>query len=214
GAPGSRETVNARARFLELDPTNPHPELVLTTFSGGAHCCTEIQVATSKPDGSWTTVDLGSWNGSEADFADADGSGSLELVEPDNDFLYAFDCYACSVAPLKILSLRGGQSSDVSRDLSFQDYQRRYLLDMERRTGDRSGGFSPGFWTGWVAQKALLGEGSEAFRQMLSAYDPMRDEGYMRCPDGGPDCPVQEEVFQSFPTALKKFLDFRNYPTD
>lgn len=214
GAPASRETVNARARFLELDPTNQHPELVMTTFSGGAHCCTEIQVAASERDGTWTVVDLGSWNGNEAEFIDADESGSLELVEPDNDFLYAFDCYACSVAPLKILSLRNGHAIDVSRNRSFRDYQRRYLRTIERQAGDRGDTFSPGFWAGWIAQKALLGEGQEAFQKMLGAYNPMRDEGYVRCPDGGPDCPVQEEVFQSFPTALKKFLDFRNYPTD
>ncbi|MEP3279070.1 MAG: hypothetical protein ABJN26_10470 [Stappiaceae bacterium] len=214
GSPATAETVNAQAQFLELDPTNHLPELALTSFSGGAHCCTEIKVATSVSDGSWRVVDLGIWNGSEARFVDANSNGSLELVQRDNDFLYAFDCYACSAAPLQILAVRDGKASDVSRDPSFHLYHRTYLNEMERQTGMRGDTFSPGFWAGWVAQKALLGEGKEAFGRMLSAYNPMRDEGYMSCADGRPDCPVREEVFQSYPVALKRFLDYRNYSTE
>ena len=45
---GSSEAV---LQVLEMDPSNPYPEVLLSTFTGGAHGCNDTRVLTSSPDG-------------------------------------------------------------------------------------------------------------------------------------------------------------------
>ena len=51
-------------QIAELDGGNPYPEVVVSFYTGGAHCCSATSVLTASPDGSkWTTVDLGQFDG-------------------------------------------------------------------------------------------------------------------------------------------------------
>src|SRR5690606_16355666 len=49
------------AGFVEMDRGNNTPEVLFTSYSGGAHCCTQVIVATRLADAKWTMVDFGSW---------------------------------------------------------------------------------------------------------------------------------------------------------
>ena len=40
----------ALVQITELDPNNPYPEVLLSSFTGGAHCCNEISVLTALPN--------------------------------------------------------------------------------------------------------------------------------------------------------------------
>ncbi len=54
----------AEAYIAEMDPSNPYPEVVFSTFSGGAHCCFNVLIATSTPDGkSWKAMNVGDYDG-------------------------------------------------------------------------------------------------------------------------------------------------------
>jgi serine protease Do len=73
----------------------------MTSFTGGAHCCTETQIATSDSDGRWSVLKADRLDGDGYQFEDLDEDGVSELVSVDNSFLYDFDAYAMSYAPVR-----------------------------------------------------------------------------------------------------------------
>jgi len=132
---GGSSAMWARATIVEMDASNGAPEVVLEAYTGGAHCCVEARIATRTATG-WVEVPGGARDGDGSKLADLDGDGTAEIVSPDNDFLYAFGCYACSVAPLKIEALSGDALVDVSFEPRFRDAHRAYLESLE---GSREG---------------------------------------------------------------------------
>jgi hypothetical protein len=75
-----------------FDPASPEPQLLLTTATGGAHCCVHIQLL-DRLDGRWRRVNVGTFDGEPfgALPKDIDGDGALDIVHRDDRFAYAFD---------------------------------------------------------------------------------------------------------------------------
>ncbi len=201
------------AEIVELDGSNTTPEVVFSSYSGGAHCCTRVVIATADRKGRWQAKVVGEWDGGGDYIEDADGDGVAELVVIDNAFLYAFDCYACSAAPLKVLSVKNGGVIDVTREARFEKKHRTWLKAMESWGSDRNGEFAAGYYAGWVAQKTLLGEGNEAWNALNAAYKGASDPGHEICRDGRPvgDCKTKDQITVPFPKALRSFLDNNGY---
>jgi hypothetical protein len=60
-------------QIAEMDPGNSHPEVVVSFYTGGAHCCSDTSVFTANADGArWSTVDIGQFDGSPMLAADID----------------------------------------------------------------------------------------------------------------------------------------------
>ena len=114
-------------RLVELDPANSFQEVLFTTFTGGAHCCTELTIFSARADGSWARIGGGSFDGAPDFPRDLDGDGRFELVNTDNRFIGTFDCYACSYAPDQIRRLDGETLSDVSAEARFLPHIRERL---------------------------------------------------------------------------------------
>ena len=94
--------------------------VLFQSFSGGAHCCNQIQVVLPGA-GRAMIVDLGAWDGDYIDPPrDEDGDGTPDFVLYDNAFLYAFSSYAGSWAPPKILDIVDGVPTDVSTRPAFR----------------------------------------------------------------------------------------------
>ncbi len=108
----------AEASIAEIDPGNRYPEVYFAAYTGGAHCCTDVFVAEQQPKG-WVTVKVGEFDGGSDYLQDVDHDGLAEIVTVDNRFLYTFDCYACSAAPLVIDTVRNGAVIDISTDPRF-----------------------------------------------------------------------------------------------
>jgi hypothetical protein len=105
----------------ELDPSNAQPEVVVSFYTGGAHCCSATSVLTANADGSsWSTVDVGEFDGGPLLATDLDGDGHYEFQTRDNAFLYAFACYACSEAPLEVLAIDNGAVKNVTSEPRFK----------------------------------------------------------------------------------------------
>jgi hypothetical protein len=51
---------------------------------------------------------------------DLNRDGRYEFMIRDNVFLYAFACYACSEAPLKLLAIDNGTVKDVTGDRALR----------------------------------------------------------------------------------------------
>lgn len=203
------------AGLLKLDPTSDSPQLVFTRFTGGAHCCTVTWIATAPPDAmGWTLLDTGALDGGGYAYEDADGDGALELMSVDNDFLYAFDSYAGSFAPIRIHQLRGNVLRDISNEPEMAHLLRRDLARMEFEAKLDPGMWrSNGFLAGWVAAKQRLGQGEDAWQTALENLETSSDFGPQICKTGKPleDCAFEDLERVPIAKALAQFLAERDY---
>src|SRR5690606_22187736 len=134
----------ADASIAEIDPGNGRPEVYFTSYSGGAHCCSTVIVATDTPRG-WVAVPVGEFDGDGDYLDDLNGDGVAEVATVDNRFLYTFDCYACSAAPLVIYGVRDGRLVDLSGDRRFLAAHRDWLRQLEEGVDPADRWTSPGF---------------------------------------------------------------------
>jgi hypothetical protein len=206
----------ALLQLVELDPANPWPEVLLSSFSGGAHCCNDTRVLSSDASGQrWHTVALGPFNGVVRAATDPLGQGRSLVVDVDNRFLYQFSSYAASRPPLRIWRLSGQRFEDISHASALQPLHRSQLAEMESWFAEAGAGGEPnGFLAGYVATKALVGEAADGWRRMLSRYDRRSDWGLRLCADGlGSDgrCRGPERLYATYPEALRAFLRQTGY---
>ncbi|HEY9697096.1 MAG TPA: hypothetical protein V6D10_07525 [Trichocoleus sp.] len=180
-------------------------EVIVDSFSGGAHCCTSFAIYHWQDD-QFKVAELNMLNGRGGTFKDLDGDGTIELVSYDNSFLYAFSSYAGSSPPSLIFNLRNGELVDSTRQypdelraVAWQMYQT--VQEVEQNEGEMNGVLA-----GYVAQKILLGEFEEGWNFMMARYDRNSDWGLDHYENG-------EMVgrYPDFPTALKALLINRHY---
>jgi serine protease Do len=207
--------MTQEAGLLKLDPALATPQVVFTRYSGGAHCCTNTWIA-EKPNNAagWSLIDTGQLDGGGYSFEDVDGDGGLELLSVDNSFLYAFDSYADSVAPLHISKLRDGKIEDVSdadamrgrlkQDLAGIEFTAKLHPEMWK---------SNGFLAGWAASKMRLGQGDEAWQTVTQNIDINSDFGPQECTSGQKieDCPAEKLKPVPVLKALASFLKEGGY---
>jgi serine protease Do len=210
-----QEEPAATVSLISIDPSSPAPQVVLSYFWGGAHCCTITKIATVDKAGQWHIVDGAALDGDGYQFKDLDWNGGSELINVDNSFLYAFDCYACSYAPTQIHKLVGAALRDVTREPQYQPFLRFQLRQMETAATREDQLGSNGYLGGWVASKALVGELSDAWRTMLAHYDRQSDWLMEECLSGVEldRCPPDKLRKLNFPTALAKHLLSHGYIT-
>jgi hypothetical protein len=198
---GRRNTmVFGRVFLKDLDKSGT-PEVIVETFSGGAHCCTSAFIYT-KRQGKFQVVETGPKDGGGVGYQDLDGDGTIELISKDQSFYYAFSAYAFSFPPSQIFSLKDGKLVDTTRN--YPRYLRAELQRMfaaiERLT--REDGQINGVLAGYVAQKALLGEFDQGWQFMLARYDRKSDWGLVTYDQQGKEV----SRYRDFPTALRAHL--------
>lgn len=191
------------------------PVVMLQSFSGGAHCCNNVQLADFSND-KLAKINLGSWDGDSVDLpSDIDHDGQADFIMRDDRFLYAFSSYASSFAPPQILNVVNGQAVDVSSKNSFRSLFSEILPEAETRcvSGD-SADTRNGACPAYIAAAARAGSLDESWNKMLQAYDATSD---WSLPTGcqtrwAKDCPDGQEItFKSYPESLLYFLKANNY---
>jgi hypothetical protein len=203
-----------RLRLAPLDPASAAPEVMLTQYTGGAHCCMATWFASETEPGHWELFDTAMLDGDGYRLEDIDGDGSYELLSADNAFLYAFDSYAGSVAPIVISRLRGEEIEPVPQDAAWRARIAQDLAGLEFLAKlDPQMWKGNGFLAGWVATKILLGQGDAAWKKMLASYDQASDFGPQICTSGEKvdDCPADNLKPVPFPEALAAFLKENGY---
>lgn len=207
-------TDGATLLLAPLDPGSAAAEAMVTQFTGGAHCCVASWFASETAPGDWQLLDSELLDGGGYWLEDVDGDGAYELMSVDNAFLYAFDSYAGSFAPIVASQLRGEEiapmeKSDawrarIAQELAGMDFQSKLQPDLWR---------SNGFLAAWVAVKIELGQGEEAWARMLKSYDRNSDFGPQLCTSGETveNCPVDNLRSVPFPQALADFLRSNGY---
>ncbi len=208
------EAPRASVELHRLDAASPQPTVVVTGYSGGAHCCTLTAFVSADAGGTWRTATGRSLDGGGYAIEDADGDGTLELTHRDNSFLYTFSSYAGSVAPTRIVRLNGRALADVTREPRYQPYLRQEIAGIEH-AAQRYGMQEPnGYLAGWVAAKALVGEVEPAWAEMLRRQDrdpPVKPE---KCLVNLPldKCPPDKLKAIGFAEALRAHLVANGYP--
>ena len=204
--------IAAEASIADMDPDNSYPEIYFSSYSGGAHCCNTVIVAEQVGD-TWVGVEIGEFDGDGNYLEDIDDDGLAEIVTVDNRFLYAFDCYACSAAPLTITTVRAGKAFDVSTDPRYLPAHREWLEQLDTYVEDQERWRSPGYLAGWVAAKIRVGEGVDAWDQLSTKWDISADDGEEICMTGEylEDCAEENRSVLSFPERLKLFLERNGY---
>ena len=210
---GSGRHVYAEFGVGDLDGDGKANDVILTGFTGGAHCCATINVAT-KTNGQWRTVDFGFWDGDGINGfpTDIGGDAAPEFRMYDNSFLYAFAPYANSYSPVQILKLRGGQMVDVSADRAYRQEHVNRMAQLEPmcRAGEN------GACAAYVASAARASSMSPAWSVMLQSYtnsDWSLPTGCLIKTDDA--CPESMQVqFASYPEALQHFLGERGFASE
>jgi hypothetical protein len=201
-------------QIAEIDPGNAYPEVVVSFYTGGAHCCSATSVVTSTADGSaWQTVAVGEFDGGPLLATDLNGDGRYEFRTRDNAFLYAFACYACSEAPLELITVENGAVKTITTEERFKPAHAAYLKAMIANVPDED---VNGFLAGYVGEKILLGEGKQAWELMLAYYDKASDWGLEACSEplnADGECPGQE-IKLTFPDALERMLKENGYKVE
>lgn len=189
----------------------------LQSFTGGAHCCNEIQVAVIEPR-RIRVVELGMWDGSPGAMPrDVDRDGDVDWVQQDDSFLYSFASYAESAAPPQIINIIDGRAQDVSARASFrpifqQELNRLRGPCLTRRRADSSNSACAAY----VASAARLGQFDAAWARVGPAYNDKHEWEYPTgCrvaphPENG--CPDSATInYGGFLPALRAFLVDQGY---
>jgi serine protease Do len=210
--------ANGVVNVVRLDAKSTEPQVLMSHYSGGPHCCTETRVAQRGGDGKWHAFVVSDGDdGSGYGLEDLDGDGAAELIGKDDRFLYEFSSYVDSYAPPKILRYSAGKTEDVTREAAFKPFlrQRMLLNESYAAPADRK---SPGYLAGWVASRILLGEGQDAWKHMLKVYDRAYSDCMIMCKMSIPvkDCPLTQQSQRnvSFPVSLSVLLSKLGYTID
>ncbi len=196
--------------FAEMDPGNAQPEVVIEGYSGGAHCCEMIRAVSAPPGGAsgpWRVIGLGEHDGATAKPKDLDGDGLAEILVEDDNFLYAYGCYACSYAPPLILGVRDGRRVNLTRQPAFRPLLKKEKARIAKMLKKARRNREPlnGYLAGYVALGLLLGEGPKTWRYMLRHASPQALDWCPLEEDGEGRCPVPRMKI-SFPMHLSIFL--------
>lgn len=204
--------ASAQIGVGKIDPASPASQVLFTTFSGGAHCCAGVQLV-ELLNGAWKTTEIGAEDGDRlAEFPkDLDGDGQREVQLTDDSFLYAFASYAESRAPPLIVTVKAGQTKDVSAEPRFRPVFQAYLATVEPECRAHSNGACPAY----AAAAARLGKLDEAWPVVLQSYDATADwmlPTACQVDDANTACPEESQVaFDTYPEALRWFLGHTGY---
>ncbi|WP_426039934.1 hypothetical protein, partial [Brevundimonas sp. DC300-4] len=162
---GQAVSWDAGAEFavVQLDASKPDRQVLFSSFSGGAHCCTSLTLLEVE-NGAWRVTELGQWDGDTPTLPlDVDGDGVKEFLFGDQSFLYTFDSYAGSWAPTVVMSFGDGQVRDVSAQARFRSVYQRQLAEMRQACRERANGACAAY----VATAARVGQLDQAWAFML-----------------------------------------------
>lgn len=207
---GTSWSSAAKIALVRLTPDDVRPRVLLSSFSGGAHCCASLTMLTLD-QGRWQLTEFGAWDGDTPTLpTDLNADGVKEFTSVDQAFLYAFASYAESWAPPVIQVVEGQEIRDVSGQLRF----RPVFATAADRAKASCLETSNGACAAYVAAAARAGTLDEAWTVMLRSYDQASDwtlPTACRLRTAG-ECPSEAKLtFGTFPEALQWFLGEHGY---
>ncbi|MGG6240743.1 hypothetical protein ACQ4N7_19150 [Nodosilinea sp. AN01ver1] len=197
----------AGIELMDLD-SDGTSEVVVQTFTGGAHCCLAYTTYTWQDD-QFNPTYFGYLDGGGGEFIDLNSDGLMEFVTLDNAFFYSFSSYAGSYPPSVILTYQNGAYRDTTTQFTnyLEDLAAGMRFTIEDPEFADRGSDKNGVLAGYVAQSIRLGQYRDAWQYMLAHYDRADDWGLETYDDNGDVA----EQYADFPTALYAFLKDLGY---
>jgi hypothetical protein len=109
-----------------------YPDVVVETYSGGAHCCFGTQVYSLRPDGAALILQKPESNAGGY-FEDLDADGISEFVTYEDSFAYQYCPYAASVSAKVIMAYDPGQDRFVPASPRFPEQYADEIAANEER---------------------------------------------------------------------------------
>jgi hypothetical protein len=150
-------TPRAAVQVFDLEG-NGEPDVVLDLYSGGAHCCTVLQIFSFDPATTTYVKTERVFGDPDAKVVDLGHNGHFEFLTADDSFAYEFTDFAGSGLPIEILTFANRQFTDVTRSypkLVAKDaalWLRAFKAQARQHYPD-----SVGVIAAWAADEDLLG---------------------------------------------------------
>lgn len=112
--PGPSVSGRSAVQVVDLEHTG-EPDVVLDLYSGGAHCCNQVQIFSFDAASSRYVETERVFGDPVARIVDLAHDGRFEFVTADDSFAYRFTDFGASGLPIEILSFAGGHFTDVTR---------------------------------------------------------------------------------------------------
>ena len=122
-----------------------YPDLVVETYSGGAHCCFGTQVFSLRPSAATLILQKPESNAGGY-FEDLDSDGIFEFVTYDDSFAYQYCPYAAAVTVKVIMAYDAGQDRYLPASPRFPEQYVEEIATNEGRARAAPGEF--GEWDG------------------------------------------------------------------
>jgi hypothetical protein len=132
------------------------PQVVLALSTGGAHCCTVVQVFSYDPGVMVYRPIERDFGDPGALLSDLAGDGRLELETADDRFAYEFAPYAYSGLPLQVWQVHEDHFVNVTRQFP-QQIAADATRQLHRFMATRREGLGNGLIAAWAADQELLG---------------------------------------------------------
>jgi hypothetical protein len=144
-------------QVVDLEHTGD-PDVVLNLYSGGAHCCTVLQIfAFNAAAGSYAETER-VFGDPDARIVDLRHDGRFEIQTADDSFAYRFTDFAASGLPIEILTFAGGHFTDVTRSYpALVAKDAAFWLKAFRSQARQGYPDSVGVIAAWAADEDLLG---------------------------------------------------------
>jgi hypothetical protein len=166
GTVPARDLPKKKSLALKNVDGDSRPEILLDTFTGGAHCCFKTDVYDYVSAKKYRRVVI-NWRDAGYNLRDLDGVKPLEFVSADARFAYEFVPYAFSGFPTRIFHFTGGHFKSVTK--SFPATVKRNAKFWYDKA-DSAGAKEPvrGYLAAYAADKALLGQGDAGLAKIRS----------------------------------------------
>jgi hypothetical protein len=155
--PGPAVTRRSSVQAVDLEGTGD-PDIVLDLYSGGAHCCTVVQIFSFDPATTTYVKTERVFGDPDAKLVDLGHTGHFEFLTADDSFAYRFTDFAASGLPIEILTFANRHFTDVTRSypaLVAKDaalWLRAFKAQAKQHYPD-----SVGVIAAWAADEDLLG---------------------------------------------------------
>jgi hypothetical protein len=179
------------------------PEVVLSLFTEGAHCCVVEQVYGPARGGRTYVKSEHDFGNAGTTVSDLEHDRRFTFVSADNAFFSAFTSYAASGGPLQVWTVKNHRFVNVTRaypDAIAKDARRWWRMF----TANHSDG--EGFIAAWAADQELLGHAALVDETLASEAQ----RGHLHT-DLGAAAPSGEEFAQALRAFLRRHRSLR-YP--
>lgn len=201
-APGSFDASHPSVQFVNLDGSAT-PKIMLSLFSGGAHCCSIAEVFTYNPATRRVSMAQHNFGDPGMELQDLAHNGQSEFVTADDRFAYRFTDFAASGVPIQVLAFQHGRFVDVTAQYptliraDAASWLKAYKGRAAHHWVD-----SVGVFAAWAADEELLGQAQKVERYLAAqAKAGHLNSVLMPHSDSG----------QAFVSDLEMFLDHTGY---